>query len=262
MNIVFNEEAAYIVIATLAITGVIINALKNVAYAVFVKASSDVKMTQNRYVKAFASGMASGHRDNMDSYVEKCMYHMRFIKISLYSWDKLCVIGNVILTMLSFIICTFAYYSKKSEEIIVALILYSLLAVLILLVVSIAFSSYDKERCIRANLTDYFEMLKGNLKEKEMSVQKSENVINKENVTNKENVAAKEEVKDKKIADAIYQAAIEKMALEYTKNRAFNKNNENIKNDKNENDVKEQDKKGCDEAASKLVESIIKEMLQ
>lgn len=169
MELIFGSDISYIMIIGFTILGGLMNVFRYIAYHIFIKESKRTKDSKNKYIcNIIAMFRNRKNVNNVDNYVDKCMYNLRFCGFKLYTWDKMCSQNIVFVVALASILSILAGYGKRGQEEILLTILIGMLCTAMLIIINMSLSSKAKRNMIYFNLVDYIdENLKPQFRQKD-----------------------------------------------------------------------------------------------
>mgnify|MGYP006933183101 CR=1 FL=1 len=169
MELIFGSDISYIMIIGFTILGGLMNVFRYIAYHIFIKESKRTKDSKNKYIcNIIAMFRNRKNVSNVDNYVDKCMYNLRFCGFKLYTWDKMCSQNIVFVVALASILSILAGYGKRGQEEILLTILIGMLCTAMLIIINMSLSSKAKRNMIYFNLVDYIdENLKPQFRQKD-----------------------------------------------------------------------------------------------
>lgn len=169
MELIFGSDISYIMIIGFTILGGLMNIFRYIAYHIFIKESKRTKETKNKYISNIVTVFRNRKNvNNVDNYVDKCMYNLKFCGFKLYTWDKMCSQNIVFVVALASILSILAGYGKRGQEEILLTILIGMLCTAMLIIINMSLSSEAKRNMIYFNLVDYIdENLKPQFRQKD-----------------------------------------------------------------------------------------------
>lgn len=169
MELIFGSDISYIMIIGFTILGGLMNVFRYIAYHIFIKESKRTKDSKNKYISNIIAMFRNRKNvNNVDNYVDKCMYNLRFCGFKLYTWDKMCSQNIVFVVALASILSILAGYGKRGQEEILLTILIGMLCTAMLIIINMSLSSKAKRNMIYFNLVDYIdENLKPQFRQKD-----------------------------------------------------------------------------------------------
>lgn len=169
-------EKNYILYGLLGVCalGFLLRFMSNLYYRYLVKASENVGETTSKLFKQMKMKYDACYKiklfvHNVDMFVDKQGFQMRFCGIRLSTWDNLCGQIRAFVLFASALIGIWAFSKDCGQTVIIENILFSFTAVAFFYLVDKLMNEPLKQRMIHTNLVDYFENYLSACKELERS---------------------------------------------------------------------------------------------
>lgn len=142
--------------------GLFLRLISNLYYRYLVKATKNVTETKNKMLKKMKLKFDTCYQlgigvHNVDSFVDKQGYYIKFCGVLLSTWDNICGQIRTIILSVTVMLGALALYLKCGQAVVMYTSFVSISCLLFFYVVDKWMDTPLKQKMIRANLSDYFE---------------------------------------------------------------------------------------------------------